>query len=102
MMKKMSFIALFLVCGQTIFLWAGEVKNPPLEPLLEGVGGEKVAAYCIICHSLEYIKTNAPVMNRAGWEKTVHKMVQSYGAPISEGDQKIIIDYLEAKYSDKK
>lgn len=102
MARKLSLIVFFLFFGQATDLMASEVKNPPLEPLMEGVGGEKVAAYCIICHSLEYIKMNAPVMNRAGWEKTVHKMVQSYGAPISEDDQKIIIDYLEAKYSNKK
>jgi hypothetical protein len=94
-----GFVMIVLSQVISLMVFAKGVKNPPIQPLKEGVGYEKVVAYCVICHSQEYIKMNAMVMDRAGWEKTVHKMVQVYGAPISESDQKIIIDYLETNYS---
>lgn len=50
-------------------------------------------ANCTSCHSSRYI-TNQPNFPRKVWEAEVTKMVKSYGAPIDEEKQKLIVDYL--------
>jgi hypothetical protein len=42
---------------------------------------------------------NAPVMSRASWEKTVHKMIDKFGAPIRPEDVDQIVAYLSEHYS---
>jgi hypothetical protein len=42
---------------------------------------------------------NAPVMDKARWEKTVAKMIDKYGAPIDKASVPLIVDYLTANYS---
>jgi hypothetical protein len=51
-----------------------------------------------MCHSLDYITLHATILDRAGWEKTVVKMINVMGAPINDVDKKIIIDYLAQNY----
>ena len=53
---------------------------------------------CSGCHSLDYIRINAPFMNRQTWTASVNKMVQMFGAPIAPNDATTIIDYLTANY----
>ncbi len=50
---------------------------------------------CLICHSARYVTTQ-PGFPRSTWEKEVKKMVDAYGANISEADQRKIVDYLVA------
>ena len=61
-------------------------------------GKSQVVAQCAICHSLDYITMHATVLDRAGWEKTVGKMINVMGAPINDADKQIIIDYLAQNY----
>jgi mono/diheme cytochrome c family protein len=61
-------------------------------------GVERVQAYCAICHSLDYIVMNSPFQDRAGWDKTVTKMVKVMGAPLTPEDSAAIVDYLAANY----
>ena len=61
-------------------------------------GRELVASRCGVCHSLDYIPMNSPFLDRTGWEKTLHKMIDVMGAPIEERDMKAILDYLTASY----
>jgi hypothetical protein len=42
---------------------------------------------------------NAPVMNRSGWDKSVHKMIDKFGAPIRPEDVNTIVGYLTDHYS---
>jgi hypothetical protein len=77
-------------------------RNLPPAPLAAGEGRQQTVSYCSSCHSTEYIPMNAPAQDAAGWQKTVTKMVQSYGAPIPEQDQKLIVNYLSAHYSQKR
>lgn len=42
---------------------------------------------------------NAVVMDRAGWEKSIHKMIDRFGAPISEEEARNILEYLAKHYS---
>jgi len=66
--------------------------------LKERPGKNQVATQCAICHSLDYITQHATVLDRAGWEKTVGKMINTMGAPINAADKQIIIDYLAQNY----
>jgi hypothetical protein len=70
--------------------------------LKEAPGRDLTAARCITCHSVEYIPSNAVAENRAGWQKTIQKMRERFGAPISDEEAKQILDYLDANYSGKK
>jgi sulfite dehydrogenase (cytochrome) subunit B len=69
--------------------------------LKDGPGGALTLGRCIICHSVEYIPSNAPAMNRAAWQKTIQKMKDRFGAPITDEEAKQILDYLDANYSGK-
>jgi mono/diheme cytochrome c family protein len=66
--------------------------------LTQADGIERVQAYCAICHSLDYIIMNSPFQDRAGWDKTVTKMVKVMGAPLAPEDAAAVIDYLAANY----
>lgn len=61
-------------------------------------GRNQVITQCAMCHSLDYITMNATILDRAGWEKTVGKMIKVMGAPINDADKLIIIDYLAQNY----
>jgi len=58
-----------------------------------GKGSDIANANCLICHSARYV-TMQPPFSRAVWEKEVKKMIDAYGATISEADQREIVDYL--------
>jgi hypothetical protein len=66
--------------------------------LKPGPGRDKVEANCVACHSLDYIVGNSPFMNRQVWDAEVTKMIKAFGAPISDADAKVIVDYLVANY----
>ena len=80
-------------------------RNAPTtdEPvaLADGPGRDLTIGRCIICHSIEYIPSNAPAMNRAGWQKTIQKMKERFGAPITDEESRQILDYLDGHYSGK-
>lgn len=69
--------------------------------LHEGNGRELTAARCAICHSLDYIPNNAPVMDRGGWQKSIQKMRDKYGAPVTDPEAQQILDYLAGSYAGK-
>ena len=81
---------------------AGEAR-PAAEvtELRAGEGHDLTEQRCIICHSAEYIPANAPAMDRAAWQKTIQKMKDRFGAPITDEEAKQILDYLSANYSGK-
>ncbi len=62
-------------------------------------GSELVTGRCIVCHSLDYIEMNAAVLDQAGWERTVRKMIDRFGAPITDAEAKQIAAYLGSHYS---
>ena len=69
--------------------------------LKDGAGKDLTSSRCVICHSLEYIPSNAPAMDRAAWQKTVQKMRERFGAPINDEEAQSILDYLSATYAGK-
>src|SRR5450432_1886829 len=50
-------------------------------------------ASCLTCHTSSYV-IQLPKTTRDVWEASVKKMVDLYDAPISEANQKLIVDYL--------
>lgn len=69
--------------------------------LRDGNGRDLTASRCAICHSLDYIPGNAPVMDRSGWQKTVQKMRERFGAPLTDQEAQQILDYLAGSYAGK-
>jgi len=67
-------------------------------PLKDAPGRAVTENLCSGCHSLDYIRINAPFMNRQTWTAEVNKMIQAFGAPIQMSDAGAIIDYLAANY----
>jgi cytochrome c553 len=68
--------------------------------LAEGEGRERVQAMCSMCHSLDYIVINSPFQDRTAWEKTVRKMVNVMGAPLTEEDVAVVVNYLASQYGE--
>ncbi len=67
--------------------------------LKNAAGGDLTATRCVICHSLDYIQMNAAVMDRPGWEKSIRKMIDRFGAPVTEEEAREILEYLSTNYS---
>jgi hypothetical protein len=56
---------------------------------------------CGGCHSLDYIRINAPFMNRQTWTAEVNKMINAFAAPIQKADADTIVEYLTTNYGEK-
>lgn len=69
--------------------------------LKAGPGHDLTVGRCVLCHSLDYIPANAPAMNRAGWQKTIQKMRERFGAPMSDAEAQQILNYLASDYAGK-
>lgn len=69
--------------------------------LKDAPGRDLAQGRCAVCHSLDYIPGNAPVMDRAGWGKIIQKMRDRFGAPVTDTEAQQILDYLAANYADK-
>jgi mono/diheme cytochrome c family protein len=90
-MKKWLWISLVLL---PVGAWADESKVQ----LKDGPGRDKVAQNCSMCHSLDYIPLNSVFLDRKGWEASVGKMINAFGAPISKDDVPAIVEYLSKNY----
>jgi sulfite dehydrogenase (cytochrome) subunit B len=66
--------------------------------LKQGPGLDKVEANCSACHTLAYIPMNSPILNAAGWDAAVNKMINALKAPIDAEDAKAIKEYLAKNY----
>ncbi len=66
--------------------------------LKAGTGREHVTSHCQTCHSLDYIEMNAGFLDRAGWEKSVNKMIDVMHAPIPKDEVPAIVEYLTGSY----
>ena len=69
----------------------------PVISMKEGPGRDITSSYCNICHSLDYITTQQK-FTKAKWQSEVTKMIKTYGAPISEDNAKVIVDYITTHY----
>jgi len=89
--------ALLLVCAGLSVSFAARAGEGDIK-LQDAPDRDLVVARCSVCHSVDYVQMNAPVFDRAGWEKSVRKMIDTFGAPISEDDAKRIVEYLGNNY----
>jgi sulfite dehydrogenase (cytochrome) subunit B len=65
-----------------------------------GPGVEVAQANCAACHSADYIRTQprGAGFGRDFWQAEVTKMIKVFGAPITEEDSKVIVEYLTNTY----
>lgn len=89
--------ALLLVLSGACLSFAANADENTIR-LQDAPDRELVVARCSICHSVDYVPMNAPVFDRTGWQKSVRKMIDVFGAPISEDDAKRIVEYLGTHY----
>ena len=94
--RSASLLLALMLGGTAPWAAAAEVTQ-----LKDGAGRDLTVGRCIICHSVEYIPSNAPAMNRAAWQKTIQKMRERFGAPITDQEAQQILDYLDTNYSRK-
>lgn len=95
----MKSLALALCASWLAFAAGAATAGEGAIVLHDAPGRDLTLARCVICHSVDYIESNAPVMDRAGWQKAIRKMIDRYGAPITDDDARVILDYLSAHYS---
>ncbi|MBL9170517.1 MAG: cytochrome c [Verrucomicrobiales bacterium] len=92
----MAGVALVLsgVAGVAADAW---LLPPETAKLKAGPGVELATTHCLLCHSADYVSTQ-PRLTRAGWEASVKKMREKYGAPIPAGQVTNLVDYLTQVY----
>jgi mono/diheme cytochrome c family protein len=66
--------------------------------LRDAPGKDVVEQNCGGCHSLDYVRMNAPFMKPETWDAEVTKMIKTFGAPISDADAATIREYLVKNY----
>ena len=59
----------------------------------QGPNLEVYVRECLICHTSRYVAMQ-PGFPKAVWQAEVKKMVDAYGAPITDADQVLIVEYL--------
>lgn len=95
-MRKLL-IGIALLASTLVFAPTALAEEDAIE-LKPGDGVEIVRQNCAACHSLDYIQMNSPFLDQKGWTAEVTKMVKTFGAPVEEADQQMIIEYLTANY----
>ena len=94
----MKRISLCLAASLLLGLTQPASANEDSIKLKDGPGLKLVVENCGACHSLDYIATNSPFLDRPKWDAAVTKMIKAFGAPIQPDDVKAIVDYLAANY----
>ena len=88
----------FFVVVVAALLASPALADEQVIKLKQGPGLDKVEANCAACHTLAYIPMNSPILNAAGWDAAVNKMINALKAPIDEADAKAIKEYLAKNY----
>jgi sulfite dehydrogenase (cytochrome) subunit B len=101
-MHRIAVVAFALLFSAVLFHVAlaplALAQEEPAVKLKEAPGIDRVEANCAACHSLDYIQMNSPFPNAALWEAEVTKMIKAFGAPVSDADAVVIVDYLKKNY----
>lgn len=66
--------------------------------LKPGPGQAEITANCSGCHSLDYVRMNAPFLTQDAWKAEIAKMRAAYGAPVDDEDSAKILIYLATNY----
>lgn len=89
-----AMLVLSALAGVAADAWVLPPETVKLKP---GPGSEVASAQCLLCHSADYVNTQ-PRLTRAGWEASVKKMKEKYGAPIPADKVTNLVDYLTQSY----
>lgn len=89
----MRFILPLLLLASTPSL----AQEQPVE-LKPAPGLEQVQASCGGCHSLDYIRMNAPFLNADAWKAEIVKMRAALSAPVDDAAAETVLKYLIANY----
>jgi hypothetical protein len=65
------FAGMFTACAVA----SAQAQDRPIE-LATAPGRDAVEKYCGTCHSLDYLTTNSPILDRQGWTSEVDKMIK--------------------------
>ena len=93
----MKILLLWLAAAMTAAASANADEKPVA--LTEAPGRQVAEENCGSCHSLDYLRTNAPFLDRKGWQAEINKMVNAFGAPIAPQEAETVVDYLAGNYS---
>jgi sulfite dehydrogenase (cytochrome) subunit B len=85
---------MLIVFAAMVIAAPGFADENPVQ-LKQAPGLDKVEANCGACHSLDHIQTNSPFLSGPAWDAEIAKMINAFGAPISEEDAKAIGGLLE-------
>ncbi len=80
----------------TIVLPDDEMAIPP------GPNCAEFTAYCRLCHSPRLALTHPRFSDEKQWDKTVDKMINTYGAPVPPGEKPAIVAYLKSLEESKR
>ena len=69
------------------------VDPPAGDAQFPGPGADAINNNCLACHSADMV-LNQPAFPRATWDAEVHKMINTYKAPVDAKDVGAIVDYL--------
>jgi sulfite dehydrogenase (cytochrome) subunit B len=98
--KQLCCVLVLLGLTVTAVAQQVSIKLPadnPSSELKQASGVDTVRRNCVICHSTDYI-VRQPRLDAMRWQAEVRKMIDVFGAPISEPDAKVIADYLANNY----
>ncbi|MBM0104837.1 hypothetical protein JM946_08760 [Steroidobacter sp. S1-65] len=95
-MRKHALAFAFTVCA---LVASSSLAGEQDIRLKEAPGHDVTTSRCAVCHSLDYITMVAPVMNRSAWQQSVRKMIDVFGAPVTDQEASSIIEYLGQHYS---
>ncbi len=90
-------LALAIVAAPPLWLMPAHADEPSVD-LKPGPGVAEVTANCSGCHSLDYVRMNAPFLSPDAWKAEVTKMRTAFGAPVDDADTAKILTYLSANY----
>jgi cytochrome c5 len=66
-----------------------------------GTGVDIANAYCMTCHSADYVKYQPPGTTRATWTAEIKKMQHTFGAPIPDDQIAPLAEYLAKNYGNE-
>jgi competence ComEA-like helix-hairpin-helix protein len=66
------------------------------DSLPEGEGKDIVETVCTQCHGLDYVTSTKKTA--AGWKSTVDNMVEAEGAPLTEDEIDVVVQYLSRNF----
>ncbi len=103
MMLAVAVMATFSMVGIHTAAQGGEEITLPVAQgleLKEGDGRDTVVNNCLKCHTLKPILTHEG-FSADTWASEVDKMRTKYGAPITDEDAAVIVQYLQTNYTDQ-